>query len=74
MDVFMKHVLQVPDEWKEVWGPTIEQIKRDKEFAVTRLQYTKLCGIKGCLESTLYDPLVLMVNIISKTVWTFKYF
>ena len=66
IDIIMERVLKVPNKWRKVWRPTIEQIKRDDEFMNTRIEYTKHCGRKGSLESDLYSGLVLMANAVYK--------
>ena len=66
VDVFMKRVLRVPDKWREVWGPTIRNIKYDKGFVDARCEYTSHCGRGGSLESKLYEPLVGMANTVSR--------
>lgn len=64
IEVFMERVLKVPHNWREVWGPTIEEIKRNKFFAKTRSEYTSYCGREGSLEYQLYKPLTRMANSI----------
>ena len=64
IDVFMKHVLRVPEGWRELWGETIGQIKRNKNFAKARVDYTGLCDTRGVEEQKFYKPLVGMTNAI----------
>ena len=66
IDVFMKHVLHVPDNWEELWGRTIRQIKRDRDFAKAIWDYTRQCGTQGVQEVTFYNPLVHIANTILK--------
>jgi len=64
IDVFMKHVLHVPDDWKEQWGRTIRRIKRDGNFSIAYLEYSRECEIPGAGETRFYKPLVDMTNAI----------
>jgi len=66
IDVFMKHVLHVPENWEELWGRTIRQIKRDRDFAKAIWDYTRHCGTQGVQEQTFYQPLVHIANTILK--------
>ena len=64
IDVFMKNVLHVPDDWKELWRQTIRDIKCDKTFSISYLDYCHECGIPGAEETRFYEPLVGMANAI----------
>ena len=64
IDVFMRTVLHVPDNWKELWGRTIRRIKRDKVFSIAHWDYSRQCGTQGVQEWTFYKPLVDMGNAI----------
>jgi hypothetical protein len=64
MEVFMKYVLLVPDNWKELWGGTIEEIKRDTTFWIAYSEYIRECKITGADETRFYEPLVDMSNAI----------
>jgi hypothetical protein len=64
MDVFMKSVLRVPDNWQELWRGTIEEIKRDETFLVAYCEYNRQCEITGAGETRFYEPLVNMANAI----------
>ena len=64
IDDFMKHVLHVPGNWKQLWGGTIGKIKRDKVFSAAHRKYTTLCGIRKVTEAKFYRPLVDMQNAI----------
>ena len=64
MDVFMKYVLHVPDNWEELWGPTIERIKREIPFSFAHWDFTGKCDDQESLEEDLYGPLVEMNNAI----------
>jgi hypothetical protein len=60
----MKHVLHVPENWKKLWGRTINRIKRDPVFSTAHWDYTRQCGTKGVQEWRFYKPLVDMGNAI----------
>jgi len=64
IDVFMKNVLHVPDNWKELWKKTIEDIKRDQAFMNPHLYYCAECAIPGGQEMRFYEHLVDMSNAI----------
>ena len=64
MEVFMKHVLHVPDNWEELWGPTIETIKTDKAFKNSLSEYLLCCGSSSVTEPAFYGPLVDRVNAV----------
>ena len=64
IDVFMKHVLHVPDNWKDLWGETIRQIERDAAFSISYMDYSIQCSIQGAEETRFYKPLVGMTNAI----------
>ena len=64
IDVFMKHVLHVPDNWEEIWGPTIERIKRNTPFSSAHWDFTSKCNDSESLEGDLYGPLVDVSNAI----------
>ena len=64
IDVFMKNVLHVPENWKDLWGRTIRRIKRDKVFSTAHWDYSRQCGTQGVQEWRFYKPLVDMGNAI----------
>ena len=64
IDVFMKHVLHVPKNWKQLWGPTIRAIKRNGVFSAAHWDYSRQCGTQGVQEWRFYKPLVDMGNTI----------
>jgi len=64
IDVFMTHVLHVPENWKELWGRTIRRVKRDAVFSTAHWDYSRRCGTHGIQERTFYKPLVDMGNAI----------
>ena len=63
-EIFMKRVLQVPDDWKTRWGPAIEAIKADAEFDEHHKNYCGLCEESGTLEKKFYPPLMETANAI----------
>ena len=36
----MKHVLHVPEDWRELWGETIKNIKHNPAFLFAHLNYS----------------------------------
>ena len=64
IDVFMKHVLHVPENWKELWGPIIKRIKCDSVFLTALCDYSRRCGTQEVQEQIFYKPLVDMGNVI----------
>ena len=64
MDVFMKYVLHVLANWKELWGRTIRRIKCNSVFSTAHWDYTRQCGTQGVKEQRFYKPLVDMGNAI----------
>ena len=64
IEVFMKHVLHVPDNWMKVWGRTIQEIKRNGAFSDALYEYNAQCEAKGAPESKFYGPLVDMVDAV----------
>ena len=63
IDVFMKRVLHVPDNWKELWGPTIGRIKRDPVFSTAHWDYSRQCGTQR-IDGRFCKSLVDMGNTI----------
>ena len=64
MEVFMKHVLHVPDDWEELWGPTIKTIKDDLSFKHSLSKYLLCCDSPSVTEVNFYEPLVDTANAI----------
>ena len=64
INAFMKHVLHVPENWKELWGPIIGRIKRDNVFLAALWDYSRRCGTQEVQEQIFYKPLVDMGNVI----------
>ena len=63
VDVFMKHVLHVPEGWRKLWGRAIEKIKHDKAFSMAYLNYSYQCNVQDAGEE-LCEPLMDMTNAI----------
>lgn len=63
-EVFMKHVLRVPDKWRDLWGPTIKAIKADPEFNKHHKEYCEHCNEPGSHEVVFYKPLVNTANAV----------
>jgi hypothetical protein len=64
IDVFMKSVLHVPENWKRLWGQTIRQIRNNKAFLIAYTDYSRECETRGGQEQRFYKPLVDMTNAI----------
>ena len=64
IEVFMKHVLHVPDDWKTLWEDTIHQVKRSITFKTAAWDYSRQCEFTGTQEHRFYQPLVNMGNSI----------
>jgi len=64
IDVFTKDVLHVPDDWKELWKKSIEDVRRDQAFVAPHLCYGAECVISGGQEPRFYKHLVDMSNAI----------
>ena len=66
-EVFMKHVLHVPDDWKSVWGPAIEAVKADSDF---KRHHEEYCNHRDGLgpRETFYRPLMNAANAVLEVV------
>lgn len=64
MEVFMRHVLHVPENWRKIWGKTIQDIKHSDAFWAALCDYNSKCEIEDTPESSFYEPLVDMVNAV----------
>ena len=64
MEVFMKHVLHVPDNWRQEWADVIQEIRCGDAFADARLEYNAQCKNSNAKEEKFYKPLVDMVNAV----------
>ena len=67
-EVFMKHVLHVPDGWREKWGSAIDEVKRDKTFKEHHKKYFDLCKKTNTLEEEFYPDLVETANAVLNVV------
>ena len=72
IEVFMKHVLRVPVNWKQEWADVIHEIRADCVFTDARCKYNAQCEKSGFKEEDFYKPLVSMVNAIFKGLSTSK--
>jgi hypothetical protein len=63
-DVLLKSVLHAPDDWKTRWGPAIEAVKADQEFAKLHEEYCKYCEDGNLKEDQFYEPLKETTNAI----------
>jgi hypothetical protein len=63
-EVFMKHVLHVPDDWRTTWGPAIEAAKVDLDFKRHHEEYCSRCDEFGSQEETFYGPLMETANAV----------
>ena len=64
IDVFMTNVLHVPEDWKKLWGGTINEIKRSPVFVDALFKYIGVCETHGAREQLFYRPLVDVANAI----------
>ena len=64
IDVFMKHVLHVPENWRAQWGRTIRGIRNDGKFMLPYFKYSAECNTRDGPESRFYQPLADMANAI----------
>ena len=62
LEVFMKSVLHVPDDWKTMWGPAIEAVKKDPNFYGHHERYHWLCSGPSPAETSFYESLVKTAN------------
>jgi len=67
-EVFMKHVLHVPDKWETDWGPAIEAVKASSEFDKHHKEYCKRCKDQDSVEKALYEPLMSTANAVLKVL------
>jgi hypothetical protein len=64
IEVFMKHILHVPDDWETKWRPTIERIKVNGSFSALHMEYCAERDIHSVREKSFYRPLMDMGNAI----------
>ena len=62
-EVFMEHILHVPDDWKTRWKPAIDAIGANKEFESHLEEYFRLCNDPRSSEKLLYKPLAQISNV-----------
>ena len=67
-EVFMKHVLHVPDDWKTLWEPAIEAVKEDPSFNEHHTKYCHQCDKSGSREASFYEPLMDTANAVLKVL------
>ena len=60
----MKHVLRVPDDWEDAWGPTIKAVKADLDFKKHYGEYRKLCDKLGSHEELPHKSLMDTVKVV----------
>jgi hypothetical protein len=63
-EVFMKRVLHVPDDWRIRWGPAIEVVKTNTEFASHHKEYCERCDDSLAPERKFYKPLRNTANAV----------
>lgn len=63
-EVLIKHILQVPDDWRTRWGPAIEAVKMDLEFQKHHEEYLEQCDKASAHEKSLYGPLTNTANAV----------
>ena len=63
-EVFMKRVLDVPDDWKTRWGPAIEAVKADLEFKIYHEEHRRHCGKPESQKASFYEPLMNTVKAV----------
>ena len=71
-EVFMEHVLHVPDDWRTVWGPAIEAVKADSDFKSHHTEYCNNRDESGSRE-TFYGPLMTSVNAVQEVASRFMF-
>ena len=64
MDVFMTHVLRVPEDWKVSWDSAIRNIKCDPAFSAAHRDFTRRSGTQGAEEWRPHKSLVDMTNAV----------
>ena len=65
----MKHVLCVPDDWEDAWGPAIKAVKADSDFKKHYGEYRKLCDKLGSHEELPHKSLMSTLKAIFD-VWS----
>lgn len=67
-EVFMKHVLHVPNDWKTRWGSVIEMVKADPDFHRHHKAYCDRCDDPGSHEKAFYRPLMDTANAVLRVL------
>ena len=68
-EVFIKHVLHVPDDWRTLWGPAIDAVKVDSAFNKHHKEYREHCDGIGLQEYTFHGPVMDIMNTVIE-VWS----
>ena len=63
-DAFIRSVLHVPDNWKDVWGPAIAAVKANERFTECHTEYCQRCNQPGLPEKSFYEPFVNTANAV----------
>ena len=63
-EAFMKTVLHVPADWKDVWGPAIAAVKTNEIFTKFYTQYRQKCDHSGLHKKTFYTPFVDTISAV----------
>lgn len=58
INVFMKHVLYIPENRKELWEQTVEQTERNKVHPIAYSDYSHQCRTLGSQEWRFYKLLI----------------
>ena len=64
IDVFMAHVLHVPEDWEVSWDSVIRKIKCDSAFLAAHRDFTRRSGTQGAEEWRPHKSLVDMTNVV----------
>ena len=63
-EVFIKHVLHVPNDWRTLWGLAINAVKADSAFNKHRKEYREHCDRIGSQKNTFHRPLMDTANAV----------
>jgi hypothetical protein len=63
-EVFMKHILHVPDDWETRWRPALDAVKADAKFNKHHNEYCGLCEENSALKKNFYPPLTETANAV----------
>ena len=67
-EVFIKHVLHVPDDWRTLWGPAIDAVKVDSAFNKHHKEYCERCDRFDSQKHTFHGPLMDTANAVLKVL------